>query len=804
MSEFDGVYDAFFRRALNAPPHPYQRRVAMGEALPQVVEIPPGYGKTAAIVLAWLWRRLFHPDPSVRTATPRRLVYALPQRALTDQVSREIAGWLKRLEIAEDTVALHVVMGGRARAARPWRSAPEQCSILVGTIDMITSRALLRGYGTPRNAYPMDAALMWNDSHLVIDEVQAAPASTTTLRQIDAFRRGATVGPAGLTCMSATIPRPVIDTVDNPYPPAESIIQLGPDDDQGELRIRRAAVRSVRKLDAGHGDTKALAALAERRHRPGTLTLVIANTVRGARDIHAATLRLKPEAQVCLLHSQFRPVDRAPIVDTLIASPPPEGVIVISTQVVEAGIDVDASVLITEACPWPSVVQRSGRCNRKGQTPDAELWWLEPIKSAPYHELDITASSQALEGIEGREITNEALLELGVPSEAAAVLTIRRSDFASLFDTSPDLSGHDLDIAPYVRDTEDLSVQVCWLEWDGTVPPNSLRPPNAELRCRVPLGGVAELLRRGVSVWRFDVLKRGWATISRRSPPRPGEVLILASSSGGYRTDIGFDPTSVAPVPVTQTELGDADAVDDPNEDAINADARSFGAIHWVGLEKHLDETAEAAADLTGSLGLPPDHSADIVLAARVHDIGKAHPTWQDALCATALDAERSDVDAGRPWAKSAHHSTRLKYPAHIQTFRHELAGLLLLDGPLAGLLDTACDPDLVRYLVLAHHGKLRVQIRDAVPTSAPAVFGLIRDETVAIPIVLDHPTTELTTTLARLELGGDPAAGVAAWADVVSGLLDRYRPYRLAYYETLVRVADWRASALHDLDGPR
>ena len=45
--------------------------------------------------------------------------------------------------------------------------------------------------------------------------------------------------------------------------------------------------------------------------------------------------------------------------------------------------------------------------------------------------------------------------------------------------------------------------------------------------------------------------------------------------------------------------------------------------------------------------------------------------------------------------------------------FRHELASLLLLDGPLRDLLADAPDPDLARYLVLAHHGKLRVQVRD-------------------------------------------------------------------------------------------
>ena len=49
----------------------------------------------------------------------------------------------------------------------------------------------------------------------------------------------------------------------------------------------------------------------------------------------------------------------------------PEGRIVVATQVVEAGIDLNAAVLVTEAAPWPSLVQRAGRCNRTGQVADA-------------------------------------------------------------------------------------------------------------------------------------------------------------------------------------------------------------------------------------------------------------------------------------------------------------------------------------------------------------------------------------------------------------------------------------------------
>ena len=63
-------------------PYGYQARIAR-DGLPDVVQAPTGAGKTG-VILAWLWRRLYGPDPA---GTPRRLIYALPQRSLTEQVS---------------------------------------------------------------------------------------------------------------------------------------------------------------------------------------------------------------------------------------------------------------------------------------------------------------------------------------------------------------------------------------------------------------------------------------------------------------------------------------------------------------------------------------------------------------------------------------------------------------------------------------------------------------------------------------------------------------------------------------------
>src|ERR1700749_4940517 len=95
----EGLFTETFRRATRQQgadereghvPLPYQVGLATdGQAMPVLLDLPTGLGKTAGAVLAWLWRRRFDPQPDVRAHTPRRLIYCLPMRVLVEQTHRE-------------------------------------------------------------------------------------------------------------------------------------------------------------------------------------------------------------------------------------------------------------------------------------------------------------------------------------------------------------------------------------------------------------------------------------------------------------------------------------------------------------------------------------------------------------------------------------------------------------------------------------------------------------------------------------------------------------------------------------------
>lgn len=774
-------FGRWFLRATDNSPYAYQRALAERAEPPSVLEVPTGSGKTQAVIAAWLFQRQ-------REVGPRRLVYALPMRTLVEQTTAVARDMLERLDLS-DTVAVHVLMGGQERPAEDWRLRPEADQILIGTIDMLLSRALNRGYADGRYAWPIAFGLLNADCRWIFDEVQLMGPARATSAQLDGLRaKLGTALPCETTWVSATVDAVALETVDRPE--LGDVLRLPDEDRTGSLAARLDATKVAECLDI-QGEAPAdvprrIARTCAERHVSGTRTLVVLNTVKDAQATYVALQKeLADDApDTVLLHSRFRPPDRERHLRAALAEPPPNGTIVVSTQVVEAGVDLSSKTLITALAPFASIVQRLGRCNRAGHDEPASALWIDrgELKddaasaklAAPYAPLDLEASRRKLLELNGQSLSPARLEEVKVEETRQAAAVLRRRDLLDLFDTAPDLSGTDIDIAPFIRPDDERTAVVFFRDRSGGGPTRDDPLPTADEIVQVPHVEVVKRAR-----WIPDYVSGTWVPLGPNQRPPAGATVMLAAAEGGYDPEIGWSARSKAGV--------------EPIVPAVAQCPEGFAHTETGSkpeeLADHLRAVAHAATELAEALSLD-DWKAELETAGALHDVGKAHDTFQ-TLMRTAVGVDDGDA---RLWAKSGTRGGRYGRPY----FRHELASALAL-AQASGAI-TIPRPALTRYLVASHHGRVRLSIRPAPDEAAPDgaedgsrfALGIVDGD--GLPAV-DTPigtTPAVSLDLRPMELGADDS-----WVDAALALRDdpELGPFRLGLLEAVLRMADWRAS---------
>jgi CRISPR-associated endonuclease/helicase Cas3 len=450
-------------------------------------------------------------------------------------------------------------------------------------------------------------------------------------------------------------------------------------------------------------------------------------------------------------------------------------------------------VLFTEASLFSSVVQRAGRCNRAGEFPDgAELLWAPPPggdrgASAPYEEADVEAAVKVLSSLEGMAVTSTMLQDLPVDSVPVVHPVLRRRDLLQLFDTMPDLSGADIDVSQWIRDGDDTTAMVAWRQWSEGVPGEKEPYPARDELCPAPLRDLKALVKeRPGSLWSLDVADGVWRR-AQVVDVYPGTVLLTSVASGLYDPDLGWGPKHRRPVMAVAAGTGATDG--------MGGDHSSCGE-GWVTLAEHLAdverEVRAVAEEMPPLAGLPTAWLEAARFAGLYHDLGKAHHVFCKTIQRSCPDGE--NPPGSGPWAKSLYPMGRHER----KFFRHELVSALALLHPDSRLLDESPHADLVVYLAAAHHGKVRISVRSMkgeAERTPPRVLGVEPEERLG-PLELPYEQTLPAMTLdSELLFLGGGRDGAPSWAQRTSRLLAEHGPFRLAFLEALVRIADWRAS---------
>ncbi|WP_344664888.1 CRISPR-associated endonuclease Cas3'' [Catenulispora yoronensis] len=603
---------------------------------------------------------------------------------------------------------------------------PERTAILVGTHDLLLSRALMRGFAGSRRIAPVEYGLLNNDAQWVFDGVERLGPGLATSVRLQRMRDAmGTVAPTASLWMSS-----------GEAVAGGGVVDVG--DVVGD-------VRDVRDV-GGVGEVGDLARDVVAAHVAGTQTAVVVGSVARARALYRALRVGAPERDVVLVHPYFRAADRRDRVAELGEREVDR--IVVGTRALEAAIDFVPRTLLRE----------------EGE----------------------------------REVAVAVEVEVGGVEAVEVVGEWDESDLLALFDTAVDSS--DLDVAGWVCEPADRMALVAWREWEAGGPSEEEPEAGREELCPVPLDELGSVLDG--RAWVRAAGDGGGDYVWRRARAedlKPGVVMLLDARCGGYLADEGWSPESAEPVqPVV-----------------VGPEPPRYVCVVWVTLDQHLAETEEEARLLVealvggvgemggvggmggmsgagevggvGGVDVPERYQEAVFLAARYHDLGKCHEVFQELLRAGGGDAP----DGLLAKSKSPFSTGRSRRPH----FRHELVSALMLahGGHWHG---ESVDHQLVTYLAAAHHGMVRISAT-AYEDEALAILGVVDgDRTPAVTLSSGEtfPAQELRTADFRPESGG-------LWSAQARALRDRadVGPFRLAFLEALVRVADWRSSARHD-----
>ena len=417
-------FGIFFRAIHGYPPFPWQQRLvdllAAGDEWPDVLDLPTGSGKTAALDAAVFHMALRFECPAraalrVALVVDRRLVVddayerARSIEKALDEAARaaeaecgvptlygpvvEVARRLQRLAGDGEPPLVASRLRGGAPLESDWARTPTQPTILCSTVDQVGSRLLFRGYGVSDRMKPVHAGLFGQHSLILLDEAHLSEPFRQTLHAVQKIGRA----DVRTVLLSAT-------PGDQPKRP----FGLKQDDYANPDLKRRLEARKPAKLNVVHGDpvgdfVKAARETAEQLQRKcvsAPAVGVVVNRVALAREIFEKLKALGEEtgSDTLLLIGRSRAVERDRIVkklgplrtgksressapapaagdqdDRQLSLPDvPDGshtgpLFVVATQCLEVGVDLDLDGLVTQAASFDALRQRFGRLNRAGR-----------------------------------------------------------------------------------------------------------------------------------------------------------------------------------------------------------------------------------------------------------------------------------------------------------------------------------------------------------------------------------------------------------------------------------------------------
>ena len=881
---------------------------------PERINAPTGSGKSSVVDIHLFANALAAVGAAPRV--PRRLCVTVGRRALVDSqatradkilgcledaladesgepgILRRVAEALQSFQTRNDDQRSAPFEVGHIRGELSNRNLPvtdiSACAIIAATPDMYGSRALFRGYGSTKAARPRETALLTMDTVMVLDEAHMnRQLLHTTQRIAELQKREVNLGVPTLQ---------VVETTATPSTGDSESTTLGvdiealdsPNDKELHRRVyshKELVLRPIDKWDGKPGNAATVKAavdaikdfLAHREVGKGSEVAhtvgCIVNHVRTAISIKEELAKDLAEDEVQLLVGRMRPYDLKKLHPDLFTTEGDKSVkVVVATQTLEVGIDVDFADLVTELAPASSLAQRFGRVNRLGHRDDSKVVVIEPASgdsvkkdAPPYRAVDLSnayAWLEALNGAENPSVNPAAMVKNPPVQSSPERLLYQRPEWPDLLEFSrTDENPYDEpDLDLWLHDSLEAETAMGGVIVRDNLPSNtsaameilktSYFAPRDEETFPANLKILKEILdyqnehgvkprkflyRQGeISLWQDadqgeessqtlapgDVLildmgsipftNQGIAVTQRELPSKKDELKAVpfldddelcvaelyvyekcADREERFRKYLGLSPDEVAELLDSQASDGQkviaselsteaeggqeviawyADVTDDKKSIEGSDIAQELAPTDPVLLDDHQNDVAERTRQLAENLGLAPEFSEALELAAKYHDEGKRDLRFQQMLGADP------DADA---LAKSGHRSVAEAYRARSRSalprgWRHEqLSALMVAASPEK----VGEHRDLVLRIIGCSHGHGRFSFaHDA---------GFLLKEGY-LPEGTDYEALKEQAT--RL-------FNVGYWDNLMEQTSRTYGPYATAYLEAVERAADAQIS---------
>ena len=818
-------FEKQFEVLTNFSPMPWQSRLFRDYfsegSIPQVCSLPTGLGKTS-IIAVWL-SALCHG-----ARVPRRLIYVVNRRTVVDQTTVEVEHYAEICKKHEMFSDLRSKFGGlRLSTLRgqyadngDWCEDPSIPAVICGTVDMIGSRLLFSGYGIGRGKRPLHAGFLGQDSLLIHDEAHLEPAFQRLIEIVQKQQQ-----------QEASVPWPKLKVMElTATSKSEGAFQLDEQDYQHQIvRTRIDSVKKIvlQELSDPKKPAKELAAKALEFKDSSKAIVMFVSSVEAVLEIQATLEKAKLADRVVTLTGTMRGKERDDLVVSktfarFLPDAPSEANTgtdyLICTSAGEVGINISADHMICDLSTFESMAQRLGRVNRFGLLDDSQVHvfhpreedWdkKDPLSVPKQKTLEILQHLLDLDGIASpralSKLPNQLKSDAFAPDPIILPATERLFDAWCLTTVVEPLPGRP-PVEPYLHGLTEFKLPETHFAWREDVdllrhdaindaqrrevldaypllPRELLKEPS--YRAIKHLQSIANRNPDGFA-WLIDTLDNVseqplvFFLDKANKEVIEGATIVLSPKSGGLNSSGMLDGGSAKAndvsessdrVRITDDGISDLRARDlhEVYIVAIPSADEEMGPnlIRWFAYRNtgepvskrpvewgvHVADVETRMQEIIGRLDLGDSLNRCLITAARYHDHGKRRSVFQ-AILGNRDYPNICLAKSGKP------SGFRIE-----ERYRHEFGSLH--DLPNAKELGISDDErELVLHLIAAHHGRARPHF--------------------PLEEVFDPSSTP-----------ENDEATASAVPQRFGRLQRKYGRWGLAYIESLLRAADWSASA--------